>query len=88
MWSAAQNRLPIVFIILNNKRYAALEEFKDHFAMDRVVGTRLPDIDFVTIAKGQGVPGRRVEHAKDLAPAMREALAHTSGPILLDVAIA
>jgi benzoylformate decarboxylase len=88
LWSAAQNRLPIVFIILNNRRYAALEEFKDHFHMDRVVGTQLPDIDFVTIAKGQGVAGRRVEHAKDLAPAIRDALQHEQGPVLLDVAIA
>jgi benzoylformate decarboxylase len=88
LWSAAQNRLPIIFIILNNKRYAALEEFKDHFQMDRVVGTQLPDIDFVTIAKGQGVSGRRVEHAKDLAPAIRNALKHDQGPVLLDVAIA
>jgi benzoylformate decarboxylase len=88
LWSAAQNRLPIIFIILNNKRYAALEEFKDHFEMDRVVGTQLPDIDFVTIAKGQGVPGRRVEHAKDLAPAIRDALKHNQAPILLEVAIA
>jgi len=88
LWSAAQNRLPIIFIILNNRRYAALEEFKDHFQMDRGVGTQLPDIDFVTIAEGQGVPGRRVEHANDLAPAIREALKHTSGPILIDVAIA
>jgi benzoylformate decarboxylase len=88
LWSAAQNRLPIVFIILNNRRYAALEEFKDHFQMDRVVGTQLPDLDFCAIAKGQGVPGRRVEHAKDLAPALRDALAQTNGPILLDVAIA
>jgi benzoylformate decarboxylase len=87
LWSAAQNRLPIVFIILNNKRYAALDEFKDHFAMDRVVGTQLPDIDFVTIAKGQGVPGRRVEHARNLAPAIRDALKQVEGPILLEVAI-
>jgi benzoylformate decarboxylase len=56
--------------------------------MDRVVGTQLPDIDFVTIAKGQGVAGRRVEYAKDLAPAIREALTHDQAPILLDVAIA
>jgi benzoylformate decarboxylase len=88
LWSAAQNRLPIIFIILNNRRYAALEEFKDHFEMDRVVGTQLPDIDFVTIAKGQGVPGRRVDQARDLAPAIRDALKHDHGPILLEVAIA
>jgi hypothetical protein len=29
-----------------------------------------------------------VEHAKDLAPALRDALAQTNGPILLDVTIA
>jgi thiamine pyrophosphate-dependent acetolactate synthase large subunit-like protein len=48
----------------------------------------LPDLDFVTIAKGQGVPGRRVGHAMDLAPALREALKQDQGPILLEVAIA
>ncbi len=88
LWSAAQNRLPIVFIILNNRRYAALEEFKDHFQIEHIVGTQLPDIDFVTIAKGQGVPGRRVERARDLASALRDALKHEHGPILLEVAIA
>lgn len=27
LWSAAQLQLPIMFIILNNRRYAALQEF-------------------------------------------------------------
>jgi pyruvate dehydrogenase (quinone) len=31
-----------------------------------------------------GVPGRRVEHPDDLAPALKEALAH-DGPSLVDV---
>ncbi|GAC1547559.1 MAG: benzoylformate decarboxylase [Beijerinckiaceae bacterium] len=88
LWSAAQNRLPIVFIILNNRRYAALEDFAEHFSMERTVGTQLPGIDFCALAQGQGVNARRVNRAEELVPALRSALGQDEEPILLEVAIA
>ncbi len=90
LWSAAQQKLPITFIIVKNRRYAALQDFAPVFgfaAGDPVQGTDLPDIDFVALAQGQGCAGMRVAHAADLRAALGEALA-SPGPILLEVEVA
>ncbi|KUE89684.1 benzoylformate decarboxylase [Cupriavidus necator] len=74
LWSAAQLGLPITFIVLNNRRYAALQEFAPTFGLgsdDPLVGTALPDLDFVSIALGHGCEAARVAHPA----ALREALA-------------
>ncbi len=45
------------FIVLNNRRYAALQDFAPVFGFspsDPVQGTDLPDINFVCLATGQG----------------------------------
>ena len=63
LWSAAQLGLPIAFIILNNRRYAALQDFAPAFGFaegEAVAGTALPDIDFVALAKGMGCAAARV----------------------------
>jgi benzoylformate decarboxylase len=39
LWTAAQLKLPVTFIIVNNRRYEALIEFGRHFGLARVVGT-------------------------------------------------
>ena len=55
LWSAAQLKLPITFVILNNRRYAALQDFAPVFGFgpdDPVQGTDLPNLDFVALAQG------------------------------------
>ena len=42
--------------------------------------------DFVKIAEGFGVKGRRILNKKDLRPALKEMLAH-DGPYVLDVIV-
>jgi thiamine pyrophosphate-dependent acetolactate synthase large subunit-like protein len=42
--------------------------------------------DFVTIARGFGVPSKRVRHPSELRAAIREML-DTPGPFLLDVMV-
>jgi benzoylformate decarboxylase len=90
LWSAAQLRLPITFIILKNRRYAALQEFAPVFgfrAGDRLEGTELPDIDFVALARGQGCDGVHVEAAQDLRDVLLAAL-RSSRPVLVEVEVA
>lgn len=90
LWSAAQMKLPITFVILKNRRYAALQEFAGVFGFkpgDRLEGTDLPDLDFAGLARAQGVEGVRVETASQL----REALASALGadqPVLVEVEVA
>lgn len=90
IWSAVQLKLPITFVILNNARYAALQEFAPEFGFakeDAVQGTDLPGLDFVTLAAGMGCAGVRVSDAVRLSGALREALA-ASGPALVEIVVA
>jgi benzoylformate decarboxylase len=90
LWSAAQLKLPIAFVILNNGRYAALQDFASVFGFgtgDVVQGTDLPDIDFVALAQGQGVRGIRVSTPGQLRDALAEAVACTV-PLLVEVDVA
>ena len=87
LWSAAQLKLPITFIIVNNARYEALHHFSKRFGLSHPVGTDLPGIDFVQLAKAQGCDALRVTRAAELEPALRRALV-APGPILVEVVVA
>jgi benzoylformate decarboxylase len=86
LWTAADLKLPMTIVIVNNGGYAALSEFTAHFNIKQLIGTKLPGLDFVGLAKAVGCGAARVEHAHDLAPALQQAL-QSPGPFLLDVAV-
>ncbi|MGN6581598.1 MAG: benzoylformate decarboxylase [Bordetella sp.] len=93
VWSAAQMKLPITFVILNNTRYAALQDFAPVFGFapgETVQGTDLPGLDFVTIAAGMGCPGERVSDASRLADVLRRGLSRgiDGGPVLIEIVVA
>jgi benzoylformate decarboxylase len=90
LWSAAQLKLPIGFIVLKNRRYAVLQEFAPAFGFARdepLPGTALPDIDFVALARGMGCKGVNVGRAQELHGALAEALGATH-PTLVEVDVA
>src|SRR4029077_4622381 len=60
LWTAGQLRLPVTFVIVRNGRYQALDDFGAHFGMAPTIGTKLPALDFVALAQGHGIEGRRV----------------------------
>jgi benzoylformate decarboxylase len=86
LWSAADLKLPITFVIVNNGGYAALNEFSSHFNITRLVGTELPGIDFVGLARAMGCDGVRVEHPGQLAATLRDAM-QSPRPIVVDVVV-
>ena len=86
LWSAAEFKLPIAFIIVNNSSYRALEEFGRHFDIDALPGVRLPHLDFCALAAAQGVKGIRVERCEELDAALSEIFAATV-PMLLEVKV-
>ena len=87
LWSAAQLKLPITFVIVNNRRYEALHHFSKRFGLQHPVGTDLPGIDFVQLAQAQGCDGVRVTRAAELEPTLRAALA-APRPTLVEVVVA
>ena len=86
LWSAADLKLPMTIVIVNNGGYAALSEFSSHFNIKQLVGTKLPGIDFVGLARSLGCEAVRVERPQELAPALRAAL-QSPVPSLVDVAV-
>jgi benzoylformate decarboxylase len=85
LWSAAQTGADVRFVIVNNGGYAALDQFGALFGIE-AVGSKLPGIDFVALAEGQGVAAERIADAAGLDDAITRLFAG-GGPRLLEVAI-
>ena len=85
LWSAADLKLPMTIVIVNNGGYAALSEFSSHFNIKQPIGTELPGIDFVGLARSLGCAGVRVEQPAS-SGTLRDAL-QSPVPILVDVAV-
>jgi len=86
LWSAAQLRLPVTFVIVNNGCYEALRSFGRHFGLEKTEGTDLTGIDFISIALGQGVKAERVTTGAQLDQALRTAFS-LDQPMLIEVAL-
>ena len=86
LFAAAQLRVPVTFVIVNNSSYAALKSFGRLFGMEHIEGTDLSGLDFCSLARGQGVPAVRVDNLEDLDRELLKAFA-TEGPALVEVAV-
>jgi benzoylformate decarboxylase len=86
LWSAAQLGLAMTFIVINNRSYEALREFRHHFALDRLPGTELPGLDFCGLAQSQGVAAIRVDRIEELDGALTTAF-QSPKPILVEVVV-
>ena len=90
LWTAAHLKLPITYVIANNRSYRILKErLVSMRSTDRFIGMdmRDPGIDFTALAQSLGVPARRVADPRDIVPALREAFAG-DGPRLIEVMVA
>ncbi|MEU0515917.1 acetolactate synthase large subunit [Amycolatopsis sp. NPDC006125] len=93
LWTMARENLNVTTVILNNHAYAILRielqrvgaEASGPKAKDLLDLAR-PDIDFVKIAEGMGVPATRATTAEELAEQFRNAL-NEPGPHLIDAAV-
>jgi benzoylformate decarboxylase len=87
LWTAAQEDLPITFVVLNNGGYGVLQSFLGALGLDKAPGLELPGLDAVTIARGYGVTAFRVADLTELAAALADTTAGRS-PRLIEVPIA
>jgi benzoylformate decarboxylase len=86
LWTAAQRKLPLTVVVINNAGYGAMRSFSQVMQVRNVPGLDLPGIDFVKIAEGHGCDAVRVAKASELAPALKRALAH-KGTSLVEVIV-
>jgi len=91
LWTMAREGLNVKVLIFANLAYQILrgelqavgagtpgERARDMLTLDR------PHLDWVSLAKGHGVPGRQVDTLEGLATALSQALV-TPGPALIEV---
>jgi benzoylformate decarboxylase len=90
LWSAANQKLPVIFLIMNNEGYQILKNrLKAFHGNDRPIGMDFndPPMDITKIAQGFGVTAERVADAAGFDAAFAKALARTDGPTLLEVMV-
>ena len=84
LWTAAQQGLPVTFVILNNAGYTAVKSLGARLGVGRMPGSDVPGVDFVDLAHGFGCRASRVTQAAQLAGALEEAFASPE-PWVVDV---
>jgi benzoylformate decarboxylase len=89
LWTAAHLRLPLTYVIANNRSYRILKERMVSFRRtEKFIGMdfRDPPLDFVGLACSMGMRAQRIEDPADIGPALKEAIA-SGVPNLLDVVL-
>jgi benzoylformate decarboxylase len=93
LWTAANQRLPVTYVIINNGGYSILKERLMAYGgaaatSGKIIGMDLsdPTIAFVQLAAALGVPAMEITDPEKVGPAITESI-HRNGPVLLDVKV-
>ena len=96
LWTAANENIAAVMVVLDNSMYRVLKTNMDIYKRD-VLKEPEPDtqclymdfptpIDIAMIAQGMGVHGERITEPEEIGPALKRAFA-SGKPALLDIVI-
>lgn len=96
LWTIARERLNVTTVIMANRKYQVLIGESKNVGAGGVdtLGPRAldmlhigrPDLDWVALGKGMGVPGQRVTTLEAFATALQQAM-RDAGPALIEVVV-
>lgn len=93
LWTQAREGLDVTTVIFNNRSYAILNLELNRVGAEppgpkamEMLDLRRPDLDFVKMAEGMGVPATRAETAEDFTAQLEQALAEP-GPRLIEAVL-
>jgi acetolactate synthase-1/2/3 large subunit len=91
LWTQARENLDVTTVLFNNRSYAILRHELANVGAQNVGRKALdmldlsrPDLDFVMLARGMGVPGERVTSMEEFNLALARGLG-IPGPYLVEV---
>jgi acetolactate synthase-1/2/3 large subunit len=91
LWTMSREGLNITTVIFANRAYAVLKREFSNFSLGNpgplacdLFDIGRPDLDWVALAKGMGVPGARVTSLEEFAKILRKGF-ETDGPTLIEV---
>ena len=82
IWTAAQHKLPIVFVVLRNGEYSVLKSFAELEQTPNVPGLELPGLDIASLGKGFGCRAVTVNDTAELEREFAAAVA-ADGPTVI-----
>lgn len=82
-----QTEVNVKIVILNNEFLGMVRQWQQLFHDKRYSFVDITSPDYVTVAKGYGIAGKKVSARADLQPALQEMLNH-NGSYLLEVMVA
>ncbi len=92
-WTMAREGLDVTTVVLNNRSYAVLNMELNRVGAEpagprarRMLDLTPPDLDFVALARGQGVPASRATTADEFVDQLGRALA-TPGPTVIEAVV-
>ncbi|MGK2948514.1 MAG: acetolactate synthase large subunit [Acidimicrobiales bacterium] len=92
-WTMAREQLDVTTIIFNNSSYAVLNMELDRVGAaaggakaKEMLDLHHPDLDFVALAQGMGVPATRATTSEDFVAQLQQALA-TPGPTVIEAVV-
>src|SRR5579875_2065094 len=88
LWTAAAYRLPVTFLVLDNREYMILKWFASLEQVAGAPGLDLPGLDVAAVARAYGVTARTLTAREQLVEALREDISAEDGPRLIQVPVA
>ncbi|PTX56030.1 acetolactate synthase-1/2/3 large subunit [Litoreibacter ponti] len=92
LWTMAREQQDVTVVVFANRGYQILRDELANVGVNSygqnaraMFDVHSPELDWVALAKGNGVPGQRVTQAEAFVDALRDGFA-TSGPSLIEVA--
>ncbi|UFZ02755.1 thiamine pyrophosphate-dependent enzyme [Bradyrhizobium ontarionense] len=94
MWTAAHEKLPVTFVVMNNREYNVLKNFmksQTHYLSAQAnsylaMEIDNPAVDYLALARSMGLPAKRVDRPADVAAAIEAGIA-SGVPNLIEVII-
>jgi benzoylformate decarboxylase len=94
IWTAAYEKLPVTFVVMNNREYNILKNFMKaqpaylSARRNRFIAMEIenPAIDYLALAAAMGVPAQRIERAADIAGAVAAGI-RSGRPNLIEIPI-
>jgi benzoylformate decarboxylase len=74
IWTAAQHKLPIVYVVLRNNEYSILKSFAELEETPGVPGLDLPGLGIASVARGFGCRAVDVDTSQELEQVFKTAL--------------
>ncbi len=88
LWTAVAYKVPVTFLVLRNEEYMILKWFSMLEQVTGAPGLDLPGLDVAAVASAYGMPARTVDGREALTEALREDIAASDGPRLVQVQVA